>query len=127
MDKPLAAIIDAVFSSILFGVGWVVNICLVGKMGYSIGKRITGLVVVKEDGRYPIGIVDALIRKGAVGKFARAIILGMGFLMIAFDPKKQGLHDRIAGTCVVHKKVGAAIQALDATILSMVLPSTGMS
>ena len=29
--------------------------------------------------------------------------LGMGFLWIAIDPKKQGWHDKIAGTVVFHK------------------------
>jgi len=29
------------------------------------------------------------------------LILGIGFLMIAFSGEKQGLHDKIAGTYVV--------------------------
>ena len=96
----VAAIIDAIFSSILFGVGRVVNIYLTGTNGYSIGKRVLHLKVVKEDGKCPIGIVDALIRE-TIGKFVSAIVLGIGFLMIGFDPQKQGIHDKIAKTYVV--------------------------
>ena len=36
-------------------------------------------------------------------KFISAIILFIGFLMIAFTSKKQGLHDIIAGCLVVNK------------------------
>jgi uncharacterized RDD family membrane protein YckC len=36
-----------------------------------------------------------------IGKFVSGIILGIGYLMIAFDQKKQGLHDRMAETYVV--------------------------
>jgi uncharacterized RDD family membrane protein YckC len=36
-----------------------------------------------------------------VGYFVSTIILGLGFLWIAFDNRKQGLHDKMAGTVVV--------------------------
>jgi uncharacterized RDD family membrane protein YckC len=34
-------------------------------------------------------------------KIISAIILGVGFLMIAFTDKKRGLHDMIASTLVI--------------------------
>jgi uncharacterized RDD family membrane protein YckC len=34
-------------------------------------------------------------------KIISAIILGIGFLMIAFTDKKRGLHDMIASTLVI--------------------------
>lgn len=37
------------------------------------------------------------------GKWLSNLILGIGYLMIAFTEKKQGLHDMIAGTLVVRK------------------------
>ena len=36
-------------------------------------------------------------------KFISIIILFIGFIMVAFDSKKQGLHDKIAGTYVIKK------------------------
>jgi uncharacterized RDD family membrane protein YckC len=36
-----------------------------------------------------------------VGKFLSGILLGIGYLMVAFDSKKQGLHDRLANTFVI--------------------------
>ena len=36
-----------------------------------------------------------------LGYFVSIITLGIGFLWVAFDPRKQGLHDKIASTVVV--------------------------
>ncbi|MEK6583963.1 MAG: RDD family protein, partial [Nitrospirota bacterium] len=35
------------------------------------------------------------------GYFVSFFLLGLGFVMIAFDRNKRGFHDFIAGTCVV--------------------------
>lgn len=36
-----------------------------------------------------------------VGYFVSGLPLGLGFLWVAFDPKKQGWHDKLANTVVV--------------------------
>ena len=64
----------------------------------TLGKKILGLKVVDLNGnRISFG--------KATGRFLASIlsglILGIGYLMVAFNPKKQGLHDQIAGTYVV--------------------------
>lgn len=38
-----------------------------------------------------------------VGRIISAIIFGLGFIMVAFTAKKQGLHDMMAGCLVVNK------------------------
>lgn len=40
------------------------------------------------------------------GYFASTIPFGLGFLWVAFDPRKQGWHDKMAGTVVIRKKGG---------------------
>lgn len=66
----------------------------------SIGKQILGMKVVGEDG-------ERLSFWRALGRFAAKglsyIILWIGFFMIAFTEKKQGLHDFIANTYVVDR------------------------
>ena len=42
----------------------------------------------------------AILRE-TVGKWISALILGIGFIMVAFHKEKRGLHDLIAGTWVV--------------------------
>ena len=71
-----------------------------GVYGGTPGKLILGLNVVNDKGAF-IGIPSAVLRY--ISKILSALILGIGYLMIAWDPKKQGLHDRIAETYVLHK------------------------
>ena len=69
----------------------------------TLGKMVVGIRVTDANGgRLSFG--HALGRTAA--KFISAIILCIGFLMVAFTERKQGLHDRRAGTLVV-KKGGA--------------------
>jgi uncharacterized RDD family membrane protein YckC len=70
----------------------------------TLGKKILGLKVVDLNGsRISFG--------KATGRFLASIlsglILGIGYLMVAFNPKKQGLHDQIAGTYVVKNMYSA--------------------
>lgn len=68
--------------------------------GQTPGKMVLGLRVVSVDGK-PLDWSKAAIRY--VGMVVSGLILGIGFIMVAFDSKKQGLHDKIAGTVVVKK------------------------
>jgi len=65
--------------------------------GQTPGKMAVGICVVRSDGS-PIGLGIALLRY--VGYHVSAILFFIGYLMIVWDGKKQGLHDKIAGTCV---------------------------
>ncbi len=75
-----------------------ITIYMEGIIGGTPGKLILGLRIVNEQGEF-IGIPAAILRY--IGKILSAIILFIGFFMIAFDSKKQGLHDKIAKTYVV--------------------------
>lgn len=66
--------------------------------GQTPGKMALGIRIVKTDGS-PISFGVAILRY--IGYWVSSIILYIGFLMIAWDSKKQGLHDKIAGTYVV--------------------------
>jgi uncharacterized RDD family membrane protein YckC len=39
-----------------------------------------------------------------LGYFVSTIPLGLGLLWVAFDPRKQGWHDKMAGTVVVRPR-----------------------
>ena len=64
----------------------------------TVGKRVCRLRVTRLDGRR-ISLPRALGRY--LGKFVSAFILGIGFLMVAWTQRKQGLHDLMADTLVV--------------------------
>jgi uncharacterized RDD family membrane protein YckC len=74
-------------------------IYLDGMKGGTPGKLILGMRIVNEKGNY-IGIPMAILRY--IGKIVSSIILGIGYLMIFWDKRKQGLHDKIAKTFVVN-------------------------
>lgn len=62
------------------------------------GKRMLHLVVTDLHGRR-LGFGQASGR--CLSKIFSYLLLGVGFLMVGFTEKKQGLHDEIAGTVVV--------------------------
>jgi uncharacterized RDD family membrane protein YckC len=67
------------------------------------GKMALGLIVVDTDGRR-ISPLRSLGRYFA--KIPSAMILLIGFIMVAFTDRKQGLHDYIASTLVLKGKPG---------------------
>lgn len=73
------------------------------KLQATIGKKAVGLVVVDKNGGR-ISFLRAIARYFA--KIISAVILLIGFIMVAFTDKKQGLHDFICGTFVVKGQPG---------------------
>jgi uncharacterized RDD family membrane protein YckC len=73
-----------------------------GTTGQTLGKKICGLKVISAKNGQTIGISMAVLRY--VGKFISGLLLGIGYLMAAFDSKKRSLHDRIAATYVIKVK-----------------------
>ncbi len=71
-----------------------------GAFGATPGKMALGLRVVRPDGE-KIGYARALGR--VLGEFVSSLILGIGYLMAAFDGEKRALHDRICDTRVIRK------------------------
>ena len=80
-------------------IGWLYFALLESsERGATVGKMVMGLRVVTSDGQR-LSFVNATGRYFA--KILSAIILCIGFIMIAFTDKKRGLHDIIAGTLVI--------------------------
>ncbi|HTG20364.1 MAG TPA: RDD family protein [Reyranella sp.] len=89
---PLANVISLV-------IGWLYFALLESsERGATVGKMVMGLRVVTSDGRR-LSFMNATGRYFA--KILSAIILCIGFIMVAFTDKKRGLHDIIAGTLVI--------------------------
>ena len=68
----------------------------------SPGKKVLGLIVTDEQGM-KISIGRATRRY--LAKIVSGLILGIGFIMIAFTARKQGLHDKIFHTLVLRTKL----------------------
>jgi len=112
IDTILLAIVSAILNAIVFG-GDVVRgnglSTLIG-LGYflyfwssyghgqTLGNRALGIRVVKTSGS-ELTLTDAFIRY--VGLILSFIVVFIGVIWVAFDPNKQGWHDKIASTYVV--------------------------
>ena len=72
-----------------------------GSVGQTPGKMLLGLRVVQATGE-PMTFGLAFLRW--VGYIISKIAACLGFLWVAFDRRKQGWHDKIAGTVVVTVK-----------------------
>lgn len=72
----------------------------------TIGGIICGLKVVRLDGR-DVDWAVALVRM--LGAFLSFVLLGLGFIWVAFDRERQSWHDKIAGTTVVRMPRGVAL------------------
>ncbi len=70
--------------------------------GGTPGKLLMGLRVVDEKTGTNISYGRAFARE-TVGKLVSALVLFIGFLMVAFSTEKKALHDVMFGTRVLHK------------------------
>ena len=66
--------------------------------GQTVGTKLLNSRVIKTDGS-DLSIVTALIRY--VGLVISILVIFIGVIWVAFDPNKQGWHDKIAGTYVI--------------------------
>ena len=97
-----AGLFAGIFGAMLFisiAIEIVYYVGLTGTYGATVGKMILGLKVVDTNGQ-KIGFGKAALRE-VVGKWISGLVFGLGYIWVAFDPKKQGWHDKLAGTYVV--------------------------
>lgn len=97
---------DGMYSMNVNFVGWYTLIPIVYVLGFWMwksatpGKMALKLKIIDEQGNN-LTPVKAIIRY--LGYILSGIILGIGYLMIAFTKNKRGLHDMIAKTYVIRK------------------------
>jgi len=88
--------VGVVCVSVLIVVGY--EIFFIGRFGATLGKMALRLRVVMPGGE-GISYVRATGRYFA--KILSGLILCIGYIMVAFDEEKRGLHDRICNTRVI--------------------------
>lgn len=116
LSRALAAIIDGILIGVvtsglsgftdnnnsigtLIGAAYHIYM-LVNYNGATLGKQAMGIKVVTASGQ-PIDYKTAALRY--IGYIISGLALGLGFIWVLFDEKKQGWHDKIANTYVVKK------------------------
>ena len=97
VDKAILDMMSITFNIILW---WVYSAVLQSSAWQAtVGKKAVGLKVVDENGKR-ISFGRATGRYFA--SFISCLILGIGYMMVGWTSRKQGLHDMIAGTLVVY-------------------------
>ncbi|MDP4550936.1 RDD family protein [Alkalihalobacillus macyae] len=71
-------------------------------LSQTLGKMLFGLRV-ESDKVAKLTWGTVIFREG-IGRFISKTILFVGFIVVAFTKKKQGIHDLFADTIVVHEK-----------------------
>lgn len=87
---------------VTFGWGGVYFTLVAGALGgRTLGKLVLGIRAAKIDGK-PFTFFDGFIRNGG---YVAGVAMGfMGFLRLLWEPNRQAVEDRIAGTVVVRLK-----------------------
>jgi uncharacterized RDD family membrane protein YckC len=73
-------------------VGWTLN-------GQTVGNLVMGVRVVRADGGR-VSFSRAATRM--LGAYLSGLLLFLGFFWVIFDKRRQGWHDKLAGTVVVY-------------------------
>jgi uncharacterized RDD family membrane protein YckC len=68
-------------------------------VGYTPGKALLGLQIVRQDGR-PLSVGRAILR--FLGYWVSAIPLFLGFIWVLFDRQHEGWHDKLSNTHVIY-------------------------
>lgn len=112
---------DTIYTSILvIIVFWGYTFFMVTSYQATLGKMVVGLRIQGSNGE-KIGFGRVFMRE-FIGKILSSLVLSVGYLMVAWTNKKQGLHDKIADTVVIEKdpnksKTGWVVFAVLATLV----------
>lgn len=95
----IAAILTLIGLVLYVGV-FVWNVCIKqGRTGYSIGKGVLGIKLVKAETGQPIGAGMSFVRQ--LAHFLDALPCYLGFLWPLWDAKRQTFADKVIGTYVI--------------------------
>jgi uncharacterized RDD family membrane protein YckC len=95
----LAAVLGGLLGALLQAAYFTI---LTWRYGQTLGKKALNLRVVTTE-YDSLSFGKAFLRE-VIGKFVSTVILLIGFLWVAWDEKKQAVHDKLAGTYVVKTK-----------------------
>ncbi|MCP4898130.1 MAG: FHA domain-containing protein [bacterium] len=96
--------VDLILLPIQFAISVLIpSLYLIGfwvRSGATPGKNLVGIKVICIDGG-SLSLGKAVLRM--LGYFLSSMIFCIGYIMVAFSERKQGLHDVVAGTIVVRR------------------------
>lgn len=104
-----AQLLDGLLIFVTAGIGWLIWAVLVFDQGRTPARQLLGHVVADAATGEPVTwarmAVREVVLKGLLGYFASAFTCGIYYFadsLMVFGQRYQTLHDRIAGTIVIH-------------------------
>jgi uncharacterized RDD family membrane protein YckC len=115
---------------VLYALPAIITLVFWSRWGATPGKRWLGLRIVRADQEDLRPGLGALIGRYA-GYWLSFVCLGLGYFWVGWDRRKQGFHDRLAGTVVVRTAspsipLGGGLAILAATAI-LVLVGGGLA
>lgn len=92
IGMAISVLTFAAFNLLYFPWSW-------SRGGQSVGMRLMAIRVVRDRDGGPVSFVAAVLR--LLGYYINHLTLLIGFAWILVDKRGRGLHDLLAGTCVV--------------------------
>ena len=68
--------------------------------GATLGKKALKIKVIKQNNE-KLSLIDVIYRE-SIGRYLRGLIIFIGYIMIAVDSRKRGLHDILCDTFVIY-------------------------
>ncbi len=99
MAGPMGLVINYIFPALAIVAFWIYKTATPGKI-------VTGLTIIDEKSGQPPSPAQCIVRY--LGYFVSTVPLCLGLIWVAFDKRKQGWHDKIAGTVVIKKATNKA-------------------
>ena len=98
--NPFFSVLIMLIQLLVSVLGFAYMVFFIGRSGQTIGKKVMKIKVVKLDTMDHLTYGGAVLRE-VLGKMVSGITFYVGYLWMLWDPQKQTLHDKIAGTIVV--------------------------
>lgn len=118
LDSLLYGLI-VVIALTTFGVP-IINSYMISKFGGSFGKLLTGTRIVKEDDGTYLNFKTAFLRNH-IGYAVSSLMLGLGFIWLFVDEKRQAWHDMMVQSLVVVVSRKAYVLAILSVLLLIML------
>ena len=98
----------------------IINSYMISKFGGGFGKLLTGTRIVKEDDGTFLNFKMAFLRNH-VGYAVSSLMLGLGFLWLFVDKRRQAWHDMMVQSLVVVRPKQAYVLAILSVFLLIML------
>jgi uncharacterized RDD family membrane protein YckC len=121
--RLLAFLLDSTLLIVTLGLGWIIWSLVICKDGTTPGKQLLGMRIVKTDTGQAASWFYTLLREWLVKDVISWATLGVGYIWILWDARRQNLYDKLLSTIVVDDPLGLTLATGQRGAASLPLPA----